>query len=319
MRKLRSLFILCALVQPLLGGTYDWAAEPLRKVKLETVAFRGWIPETGKPLAGTLILIPGRHGDGRGLAEQARWQELAEQLGFAIIGCQFTNGEPFPYQNDGDGEVAAAINAAVEKLAGLAEKPELAKAPLAFWGTSAGSNVSVAYCTHFPERVAAVGSSKGTGGPNNATGPKAMEIPMIFAVGGNDKPEWVKGSVDNIGKGLGKAPWTLALQAREGHGVDASLDVIIPFLRSVIPQRLGQSSAGSSSPFKSELPSIGSSSSRGASSKVTLAKINLRDGWLGDRETYEVASYADFKGSKSKAIWLPDEATALAWQAYLKR
>ncbi|MDX2081753.1 MAG: hypothetical protein SFU53_13295 [Terrimicrobiaceae bacterium] len=307
------------LLQPTFAATFDWSADPLPKVKIETVAFRGWVPDTEKPLAGTLVLIPGRHGDGRGLADQPRWQQLAGDLGFAIIGCQFANGEPYDYQNDGTGEVARAINAAVEKLAEVSGKPELAKAPLAFWGTSAGSNVSMAYCTHFPERVAAVGSSKGTGGPQGATGPKQMEIPMIFAVGGKDKPEWVTGSVENIGRGLGKAPWTLALQANEGHGVDASLDVIIPFLRSAVEQRLGKKPAtGSSSFFKSELPNIGSGS-RPASAKTTFAKINLRDGWLGDRETFEVATYSDFKGTKAKAIWLPDEATALAWQAYLRR
>jgi hypothetical protein len=146
-----------------------------------------------------------------------------------------------------------------------------------------------------------------------------MEIPMVFAVGANDKPEWVSSSVANIEKGLGKAPWTLAVQAREGHGVDASLDLIIPFLQSTINQRLGKKvSASSSSIFKSELPKIGSSS-HPSPSKTSLEKINLRDGWLGDRETLEVASYANFKGSKNKAVWLPDETTALAWQAYLKK
>jgi hypothetical protein len=99
--------------------------------------------------------------------------------------------------------------------------------------------------------------------------------------------------------------------------------VAIPFLASTIPQRLGKGGANSSgtpSIFKSELPKIGTSTTTsGSTAKVSLKKIDLRSGWLGDPKTYEVAAYSQFKGSKATAIWLPDETTALAWQAYLRK
>lgn len=155
--------LLCTCV-PALAATYDWTAKPLKEVKLETVAFRGWTPEISEPLEGTLVLIPGRHGDGRGMADNARWQALATELKFAILACQFTNGDPGLYQGDDRGEVAEAINEAVEHLAKESNQAALAKGPLAFWGTSAGSNVSSRYCKHFPDRVAAFASSKGTWG-----------------------------------------------------------------------------------------------------------------------------------------------------------
>ena len=69
--------------------------------------------------------------------------------------------------------------------------------------------------------------------------------------------------------------------------------------------------------FKSQLPTFSHPSTAAASAPAQLHKIDLQSGWLGDPETYEVASYANFKGSKAKAIWLPDEATATAWRAYL--
>lgn len=317
---------LCAAVLfgALCGGagaaTYDWSADPLKGVQINTVAFRGWVPDSDKPLAGVLVLIPGRHGDGRGMAGDARWQQLATDLGFAILACQFTDGEPFPYQNDARGEVAGCINQAVEELATLSGKEELRKAPLAFWGVSAGSNVSSRYCVFFPERVAAFASSTGTCGPGGETPPKVMEIPMLFAIGAKDKPDWVKSSLDNAGRGQGKAPWTIALHKTQGHGVGSSMDVIVPFFMAAVPQRLGVATAGpaSSGMFKSELPNIGSSSRPSAPSQKSLKKLNLQSGWLGNPETCEVAPYAQYKGTKSKAIWLPDETTALAWQAYLK-
>jgi len=300
--------------------THDWAADPLKEVQINTVAFRGWIPDTTKPLLGTLVLIPGRHGDGRGMADDPKWQKLATDLDFAIMACQFSNGEPFPYQNDAHGEVAKCINTAVEHLSELSGKPELKKAPLAFWGVSAGSNVSSRYCVFFPDRVAAFASSTGTCGPGGEISTKTMEIPMLFAIGGTDKPDWVKSSLENAGRGQGKAPWTVALHKTQGHGVGKSMDLIFPFMLATVKQRLGlvAPAQSSSSIFKSQLPNIGSSSHSAATTPQPLKKLSLQSGWLGNPDTYEVAAYTAYKGSKSKAIWLPDEPTALAWQSYLQ-
>ncbi len=309
-----------ALANPASAATYDWTAEPLKDAQINTVAFRGWVPDTTDPLAGVLVLIPGRHGDGRSMADSAAWQELATEVGFGILACQFSDGDPGRYQSDDKGEVANAINKAVNELAKLSGKPQMVDAPLALWGHSAGSNVSSKYCGLFPERVVAMGSSKGTWGPGGNSAAKFLEIPMIYAIGANDNPEWVKVSTDHFNKGQGKAPWTLALQSKEGHGLDGSLDVIIPFFVAAINQRLGKAPATgqTGSIFKSELPRIGTTSSP-SKTKAALKKLNLRDGWLGDPETYEIAAYSDFKGSKSSAIWLPDETVALAWQSYLRR
>ena len=301
------------------AATHDWAADPLKGVQINTVAFRGWIPDSSKPLSGVLVLIPGRHGDGRGMADDARWQKLATDIDFAILACQFSNGEPFPYQNDAHGEVAKCINSAVEHLSELSSKAELKKTPLAFWGVSAGSNVSSRYCVFFPDRVAAFASSTGTCGPGGEISAKTLAIPMLFAIGGKDKPDWVKSSVVNAERGQGKAPWTVALQKIQGHGVGKSMDVIVPFLVATVKQRLGGASPSSSpSIFKSELPTIGTSSYSAASTQKTLKKLNIQSGWLGNPDTYDVSAYAEYKGNKAKAIWLPDEPTALAWQVYLR-
>jgi len=303
---------------------YDWTADALPGVKINTVAFKGWIPTSQQPLRGTLVLIPGRHGDGRGMADDQHWQALATDIRFAIIGCQFTNGEPFIYQNDPQGEVARSINSAVERLAKESNHPELVKAPLAFWGTSAGSNVSARYCIHFPKRVIAFASSKGTQGPSGDMPPGKAEIPMFFALGAKDNPEWIKSSQFNIGAGIKlHAPWALALQKNEGHDVGHSLDVAIPFLKAAIELRFtgpAVAPSDSSSIFKTQSPSFGQTTNGGCQTlAVQLHKIDPHTGWLGNPETYEVARYGEFKGDKNKGIWLPDETTALAWKQYLEQ
>jgi dienelactone hydrolase len=294
---------------------YEWAGEPIRDVQINTVAYKAWIPERAEPLRGTLVLIPGRHGDGRGMADDAGWQEVGKATGFAVMGCQFTDGEPGLYQFDQRGEVAKAINTAISKLAVLSKHPELEKAPLAFWGTSAGSNVSAKYADHFPERVAAFASSKGTGGPGGQLGRGKDEIPMFFAVGMQDKAEWVAGSKSNIEAGLKKhAPWTVAYQKNEGHDIGSSLDVARPFLKAAIELRLSPAATtgGAPSIFKTPPKTIGGTKTPAA--PVRLTKIDPRTGWLGDPEKMEIAPAATFKGPKAKAIWLPgrDDGEGLA-------
>lgn len=284
--------------------TVDLETGALPAVKLETVNYRFWIPEDDGPLNGVLVLIPGRHGDGRGMAEQASWQEVAKDVRFAILACQFTGGDPGEYQHDAGGDLCKAINAAVEKLGEENGHPELKEAPLAFWGTSAGSNVSSVYCTNFPERVAAFASSKGTWGPGGSSKDKE-EIPMLFAIGKRDKGEWVEASLKSVEAGRdGKAPWTLALHPTEGHSVGESLSVVYPFLKAAIRLRLGLAPDAPVS---------------GGAAKAKLEKVDVKDGWLGDAETQEVTAYDAFPGKKKEAVWLPDEATAKAWQAYLKK
>ncbi len=247
------------------AGIIDWTAEPLREVKIETVAFRGWVPDDSEPLRGTLGLIPGRHGDGRGMAADPRWQTLATALRFAIVACQFTNGDPDNYQGDDRGEVAKAINAAVEHLAKESGHP---------------------------------GAGQGSAGFLGDISRLQRLLPLL------QTPSGTRGRF---------------CQFQGDMGTHSRLDVCIPFLEAAVKQRLGLTGAGgdSGSIFKSQLPSVGSSGS-GASSSNKLQKINLSAGWLGDPKTGEIAPHATLKGSKSKAMWLPDEATATAWQAYLR-
>jgi len=276
------------------GGTFDFDGEALRKVKLDTVRFRGWVPESDTPLRGTLVLIPGRHGDGRGMADNEAWQKLAREVGFAIVACQFSDGEPFPYQTDQSGEVPIAIDKAVETLGELSGRAELVKAPLAFWGTSAGSNVSAMYCLYNPSRVAAFASSKGTFGPGGDNNPRRDDIPMLFAIGQKDKTEWVEGSVGHVEAGIGRrAPWTLALHPTEGHGTGGSVALSQVFLKSAIEVRLG-----------------------GANSRG-LQRVSRTSGVLANPETMEIFPANQYRGNRSKAVWLPDEAAAEAWKNYM--
>ncbi|MDQ3624801.1 MAG: hypothetical protein M3463_20350 [Verrucomicrobiota bacterium] len=321
MRKACAVFfagLLGLWIEASLAQFQEWTGEPLAGVQIKTVAYKAWLPARKEPLRGTLVLIPGRLGDGRGMAADPKWQELGTGVGFAVLACQFSDGDPSLYQFDAQGEVAKAISTAVSHLAQLSAHPELDKAPLAFGGHSAGSNIAARYTNFAPARVAAMAGSKGSWGPGPETPPGKDEIPMLFVLGGKDKPEFTSGSMANIEPGLKRhAPWTVALQKNEGHESGPGMPLVRMFLKAAIEQRF-QAPRGTGtalSIFKSAAPGFGGAK---AAAPVKLQKIDPRQGWLGNPETYEIAPAVTYKGSRAKAIWLPDEATAKAWQDYLR-
>ena len=57
---------------------------------------------------------------------------------------------------------------------------------------------------------------------------------------------------------------------------------------------------------------------------MKLKPMRIEDGWFGDRGTWEtnyaaVAGYADFKGDKASAAWLPNRYVAYVWRSFVSR
>jgi len=277
--------------------SWDWDAGGLPDVKLKTVKYRAWLSPETKQVRGVLVLIPGTHGDGRGLSALPEWRELADKHHFALLGCQFSDGDYAMYQDDKNFSVCRSIEDALKKIATLSKHPEMAGAPLAFWGTSAGSNLSARYCRFNPRRVIAFASSKGTRGPTRDRR-GTEEIPMLFCVGAKDNPVWVKNSLRNIQSGISKgAPWTLAFHPGEGHELGGSLKLCRIYLDAVIEKQLGPAKTGPS--------------------KFRMNRLRNDEGWLGDPETLDISKYREFKGNRKHAVYLPDETSARAWKEYL--
>ncbi len=281
----------------------EWDAGPIKGALLDIARFRWWAPSGIKNLRGVMVLIPGRNGDGRGLTGDKNWQQFATDMQLALVGCNFYGEKDhFTYQHDPTGDVAKAINEAVEKLAIQNGYTDLKSPALVFWGHSAGSIVSQAYLKRYPERVLAAVNLKGPVGPGETT-PAKNAIPYLIVVGAKDKPDWVKGALANYETGKkGGAVWTLALSPNEGHEGGKSQPLMLAFLRSVLNQRLG--------PVISNQNSFASSSSP--------KRLSNSEGWLGDTSTYDIGAQSNFHGTRSTATWLPDETTAKEWQAFLR-
>lgn len=275
---------------------YDAGAAP--QIGLQAAKFRWWAPANVK-VRGVLVLLPGRGGDGRGMAGNPTWQALATKIQFGIVACFLQNPQdnPFQYQGDPNGAISALIDKSVNAILAQNKVP-LKDPPLVFWGHSAGGNVTQNYCSRHPDRVVAAVLARCPGGPGGLA-PGKDNVPTLILVGKKDKPEWVSESLANYEKGHAvHATWTLALNPNEGHEVGNTQALASAHIAAAVAARL-------------PVPMF-------ASESVKPKRLARESGWLGDSATYEIASYPSFSGKKTSATWLLDETTAKAWQTYLR-
>jgi len=148
--------------------------------------FRLWLPAAGGTLRGALILVPGSNGDGRAMAQDTVWQAFAAKNKLAIVACRFTD-KPHDqnfiedYVNVSHGSGQALIDM-LGKFGARTQHPELANAPLLFWGMSAGGQFDYEFAAWKPERVAAFVVNKG-GIYYTALTPRATrEIPALYVL-----------------------------------------------------------------------------------------------------------------------------------------
>jgi len=267
---------------------------------LEAAKFRWWAPANTQ-VRGVLVLISGKGGDGRGMADDAKWQALATQIQFGILGCMFQNPQnnTGTYQGDPNGVVSELLNKAIE--AELTQNGQTVKnPPLVFWGHSAGGNVTAQYVSRHANRVVAAVLVRAPAGPGGSA-PGKDEVPILDFVGKKDKPEWVADSLASYEKGHTRhAAWTLALNPKEGHEIGKTQALTFAQITAAVALRFPPAA------FPGEA--------------AKLNPVSKQSGcWLGHPDTLEVAGYDAFKGTKKDAIWFLNEAAAKAWQDYLRR
>jgi poly(3-hydroxybutyrate) depolymerase len=257
--------------------------------------FRLWVPHDSGPLRAVLVLVPGSNGDGRSMAEDTTWQRFATRNKLAIVACRFTD-KPHDqsfiehYVNVSQGSGQALLDV-LTHLGERAHRPEIASAPLLFWGMSAGGEFNYEFAAWKPERVVAFVVNKG-GIYYSALTPRATrEVPALLFIGGKD----LESRVNTI-TGLfavnrrGGALWALAEEPGAAHVVGRSRDMSIIFFDDVLPLRLGESSAA-------------------------LKPLAESSGFLGDFKTKATRAVADSAAPGYPTAWLPTARVARAWQA----
>jgi poly(3-hydroxybutyrate) depolymerase len=259
--------------------------------------FRLWVPRDAGTLRAVLVLVPGSNGDGRSMADDSTWQAFAARNKLAIVACRFTD-KPHDqsfiehYVNVSQGSGQALLDG-LAHLAARSRHPEIASAPLLFWGMSAGGEFNYEFAAWKPERVVAFVVNKG-GIYYSALTPRATrEVPAMLFIGGKD----LESRVNTI-TGLfavnrrGGALWALAEEPAAAHVVGRSRDLSIIFFDDVLPLRLGDSSA-------------------------SLKPLAESAGFLGDFKSKMTRAVADSATPNYPTAWLPTARVARAWQAML--
>jgi len=167
--------------------------------------------------------------------------------------------------------------------------PELANIPVFLVGHSMGGCTAYGFSRVHGARVAGFMTMKGAC-HNTSPAAAAAAVPGYFLIGALDAPY----RSDNItavfeaGRAAG-APWAVSIDALEHHPI-ADIDLMFHWIDAVLTARLP------------------------ATAGAPLRAMTEAAGWLGNRSTGAISTYACYSSTRSSASWLPSEGTALNWR-----
>jgi pimeloyl-ACP methyl ester carboxylesterase len=243
-------------------------------------------PATGNPL-DSRGLVRGTSEGGCSIwcfpAEQAEVRSRALELAggnVALIGTTTLTDDAASY-----GKLLNALSG----FATQSQHPELANVPILFVGHSMGGCTAYGFSRVHGARVAGFLTMKGachSTSPASAAG----DVPGHFLIGKLDAPYREENitAVFEAGRAAG-APWAVSKDAYD-HRPIADFDLMFGWIDAVLAARLPLAAGG------------------------PLRPMTETAGWLGNRSTGAISTYACYGSARSSASWLPSQATALDWR-----
>lgn len=280
-------------------GVEVWAAANLldRDVKVEGALF---VPDGIPRLRAVMVVI--RWGSGLAVYED---QELRRAMAGLNVGLflltidhirQPVERRPPSSQvvrNAGMGG-ADGLRMLLTRMGAESGREELTDVPLVFWGFSAAGTFGVTYAELEPQRTVAFVRYHSHLRDVPIDIDAVARIPALLFAGEADETAGVEDTEALWLSGRQRsAPWTFAIEPGVTHGgvgpLKAANRLLIPWLTAVLRDRDG-----------ADLETLGEAS-----------------GWLGNHRTHEVALHARYEGARVEASWLPDQSSALGWQAVM--
>jgi pimeloyl-ACP methyl ester carboxylesterase len=243
-------------------------------------------PSTGNPL-DSRGLVRGTSDGACSIwcspAERAQVRSRALELlggNVALIGTTTLLDQPADYEN---------LLQALSQVGAQSLHPELASIPILFVGHSQGGCTAYGFSRAHAARVAGFVTMKG-GCHNPGPAGAAATVPGFFLIGRVDEPHRTANitPVFEAGRAAG-APWSLSTDAF-GHGPIVDLALMFDWIDAILTARLP------------------------ATAGAPLRAMTETAGWLGDRSTGAISTYACYGSTRSGASWLPSQNTALGWQ-----
>lgn len=261
------------------------------------------VPPSMASVRGVLLVLAGAGEESRtfvrggilhttDLADfRPRLLELADQFDLALMGSEFDGDSGFPTIMD---EAFGVL----DEYAVSANHPELTGAPILVEGYSLGGCAAYAVPLARVDRMIGFIRQKAScQGADGDRGDRKL-IPGYHVIGDLDTEERrVNITAEFEANRQAGALWALITEPNAAHTeierTAAGRDLTIDWMEVVLERRL---------------PPAGGP-------LVPLLTIDEASGWLGNRETFEIGSYACYAADKLQASWFPSMETAVQWQA----
>jgi len=272
------------------GAAFIADAELPPGTNYAVAAFRFWCPQEVRTVRGVAVLVPGSNGDGRPLVNDPFWQAFARQHELALTGCFFKdhphedmNIEEYARASAGSGQ---ALLDALARFAREAARPEVAAAPVVFWGHSAGGEFNYEFACWQPGRVLAFVVNKGGYYFTHLAPASTRQVPGLFFIGERDeefRSQSIRG-IFAINRRAG-ARWVLAIEPKAGHEPGRTHELAATFFGAVLQARAREAGGPA---------------------------------WVGGLKTLEICVDAQAASAGAQTSWLPDEATARHWRRFMR-
>jgi hypothetical protein len=231
---------------------------------------------------GTLILCPGRNGDGQELADDPKWVEFAQKENLNLVGLSFaSNDNP---QDKGYFNVSSGSGQIL--LDGIHQAFGDNSTPLLIYGFSRGAQFTYSFAHLKPGLVLAWCAYSATHWDDSAPASSDPDDPDkttpepkgVIACGEDDESNYSFSTLQFL-KGRSQAkPWTWISLQHQGHAWSGALDDFVRVYFDSI-----------------------------------LANPDEKGLWL-DVDSKTPVSPTDLQEHPTLAAWLPDETTANAWK-----
>lgn len=283
------------------------------------VNYTVWVPPGVKSLRGVIVH---QHGCGEGSCKSGltgafdlHWQALAKKHDCALLAPSYEQPEKAECQMWCDPRNGSdkAFQKALADLGTKSGHPELSKVPWALWGHSGGGHWTGGMTILHPDRVAAACPRSGVplleANPARATIkpytlPDAIStVPIMCNLGTKEGVTVKEGRF--AGAWDANVKFFTAVRAKGGL-IGISVD---PFTSHECGNQRYFTLLWLDACLTARLPE---------KSGDPLKPMRTKSAWLAPLQGTEATPAAKFTGDKAQSLWLPDEAIAKAWEAYVK-
>ncbi len=273
-----------------------------------------WLPPGVTEVRGIVVH---QHGCGTGSetsgmtgADDLHWQALAAKWNLALVSTSYKAGDKGNCRDWCDSRNGSDVkfNLALADFAKETKHAELTSVPWCLWGHSGGGFWASLMQIAHPEKIVAIWFRSGTafetwnsGGVPKPEIPEAVYgIPCMGNTGAKENGDkrfngaWTGTHAMHLAYRAKGAPFGVAPDPRTSHQCGDQRYAAIAFFDTCLAMRL---------PAKNGEP---------------LKPVDQSGAWLAEVDTDVAVPAAEFKGDKTKSVWLPNEAFAKVWTEYVK-